>query len=400
FLWMSMSLMMVGRMGSEIGVSQNFGRGDKDSARGYAENALMLSIFLGIGYALLMALFADQWMIPFGMYGTPTGQAGSAYLRIASIGIPFTYITASLSGTFTGAGNSARAFVANAVGLVINIILDPLMILVWGWGVGGAAIATVIAQVVVGVLFLVFIKLHKQRPFPKFDLWSKLRMDKVRSIFRWSTPVVLENVIFIAMSMVVSSMISTGYGEEAFTAQRIGSQIESLSWLIGGGFASALTSFIGQNYGARKWARVHRGYKISLIGLLAWECVVTLLLIFCGRAMFMLFIDSPVHVVDMGEAYLKILAGCMPLMAFEGACAGAFRGVGQTVPPSICAVVFHLLRVPMCWLLGQYWGMYGIWLGVSISGGMRGLAEFIWYTIYSRKLPKTDETIAPEVAPV
>ena len=127
----------------------------------------------------------------------------------------------------------------------------------------------------------------------------------------------------------------------------MGSQIESLSWLIGGGFASATTAFVGQNYGARQWGRIRRGYRISLAVLLGWEVFVTFVLVVWGRFLFSLFLSDP-PVTDMGATYLRILAISQVSMALEGACSGA-RGMGQTLPPSICSIGSNLLRP---WFVG------------------------------------------------
>ena len=139
------------------------------------------------------------------------------------------------------------------------MILDPLMILKFGWGVKGAAMATVIAQGVVFALFVLFAKRHPGRPFPRLHLFGPIDRAKIRQILSWSVPVAVESAAFTALAMVVTGMASAWYGETAVAVQRVGSQIESLSWLIGGGFASATTAFVGQNYGARQWGRIRRG---------------------------------------------------------------------------------------------------------------------------------------------
>ena len=186
-------------------------------------------------------------------------------------------------------------------------------------------------------------------------------------------------------------MVSSGYGETAVAVQRVGSQIESLSWLIGGGFSSAVTSFVGQNYGARKWARIRRGYRISLASLLAWEVVVTLLLFLGGRFFFSLFLREPPEILDMGATYLRILAGCQLFAALEGACSGTFRGIGKTLPPSLCSVTSNVLRLLLCWVFAQWMGLNGLWLGIVVSAALRGVFMFIWFTLYERKLPRADE---------
>ena len=395
FLWLGMALMMIGRMGSEIGVSQNLGRGDQDTAQGYAQDATRMALLLGLLYGLVLLTLAEPLVSLLQVKERDVLENAAAYLRIIGLGIPLTYVSAAITGAFNGAGNSKLSFWANAVGLVVNMVLDPVFIFVFHMGVAGAAIATVIAQGVVCVLFVIYAKRHPHRPFKHFLLWGRLNFQKVRQILRWSLPVALESGAFTALAMVVTSMVSAWYGETAVAVQRVGSQIESLSWLIGGGFSSAVTSFIGQNYGAGKWTRIRRGYRIALGSLLMWEVVVTLMLVFGGRFFFSLFLREPPEILSMGATYLAILAGCQLFMAFEGACAGTFRGMGETLPPSLCSIVSNLIRPLLCWLFAQFMGLNGLWMGITVSAALRGLFMLAWYMLYERRIPKEDAPSCP-----
>ena len=385
---------MIGRMGSEIGTAQNLGRGDLEAAQGYAQDSTRISLLLGVLYGLVLVTLAGPLVSLLQVRDADVFTNTCAYLRIVGVGLPLTYVSAAITGAFNGAGNSRLSFWANAVGLLVNMVLDPLMILVWGWGVRGAAIATVIAQSVVCALFLLFVKRHAHRPFKRFRVIGKVGLDRVRQILRWSLPIAVESGAFTALAMVVTGMISAWYGETALAVQRVGGQIESLSWLIGGGFASAVTAFVGQNYGARKWARIRRGYRIALSSLLVWEALVTLLLIWGGRFIFSLFLRESPEILDMGATFLRILAGCQLFMALEGACAGTFRGIGKTLPPSLCSVASNLLRPALCWLFAQWLGLNGIWIGLVASAVLRGTLIFVWFMLYERKLPLADEATA------
>ncbi|HHW23254.1 MAG TPA: MATE family efflux transporter [Clostridiaceae bacterium] len=394
YMWLGMALLLIGRMGSEIGTSQNLGKKNTESARGYAQDSAFISLILGLIYGLILLIFAEPLVKVLSVNDQTVFKNTCSYLRIIAAGIPLTYLSAAVTGVFNGAGNSRLSFWANAVGLLVNMILDPLMILVFGWDVKGAAIATVIAQATVCGLFVCFVKRHPHRPFESFRIMVRSDPERVRQIIRWSLPVALESGAFTILAMVVTSMVSGWYGETAVAVQRVGSQIESLSWLIGGGFSSAITAFVGQNYGAEKWARIRKGYRISLFTLLAWEAAVTILLIFGGRYFFSLFLREPPGILDMGETYLRILAACQLFMGLEGACAGTFRGMGRTLPPSVCSITSNLIRPALCWWFSTWMGLNGLWLGITASGMLRGAMVFVWYTFYERQLPK--EEILPQ----
>jgi putative MATE family efflux protein len=242
YLWLGMAPMMIGRMGSEIGTSQNLGRKDIASAQGYAQDSARIALLLGILYGFVMIVFAEPLVSLFQVSEQNVFVNTCDYLRIVGLGIPFTYVSAAITGVFNGAGNSRLSFRANAIGLIVNMILDPLMILVWGWNIKGAAIATVIAQITVCMLFVLFIKRHHHRPFEHFRIFGRIDLARIRQIISWSLPIAAESGAFTILAMVVTGMVSAWYGETAVAVQRVGSQIESLSWLIGGGFSSAVTA--------------------------------------------------------------------------------------------------------------------------------------------------------------
>ncbi len=391
FLWFGVALMMIGRMGAEIGTAQNLGRGDAATARSYAQNSTRIALILGIVYGAVLMIFAEPLVAMLQVKEPTVFASACSYLRIVGLGVAFTYVSAAITGAFNGAGNSRLSFWANAVGLVVNMILDPLMILGFGWGVTGAAIATIIAQGTVMALFVWFAKRHPRGPFEQFHILGRLDWQVLRTISRWSLPVALESGAFTALAMVVTSMVAANYGETAVAVQRVGSQVESLSWLIGGGFSSAVTAFVGQNFGARRWERIRHGYRISLAALLAWEVLVTLFLVFAGRFVFSLFLSEPPEILNMGATYLRILAASQIFSALEGACSGVFRGMGRTSPPSICSIASNLLRPLLCWGFMQWMGLNGLWMGITVSASLRGLFMFIWFTLYERQIPRADE---------
>lgn len=390
FLWLGVSLMMVGRTGSEIGTSQNLGRMDIEAARGYAEDSARISLILGVIYGIILIAFAGPLISLLQVKEVQVYESACDYLRIVGIGIPFTYVSAAITGAFNGAGNSRTSFRANAIGLVVNMILDPIMILILGWGVKGAATATVIAQITVLILFIIFAKKHPHRPFERFIIKGTINKIRTKTILRWSIPIALESGVFTLLSMVVAAMIAAWYGQNAVAVYEVGTQIEALSWMISTGFSSALTAFVGQNYGARKWGRIHRAYKVSLGVLVAWEVLVTILLVTGGRFLFSIFLSQSL-ILDMGATYLRIMSISLVFMAFEGVCSGAFRGTGKTLPPSLCSIVSNLIRPFLCWMFASFMGVNGLWLGIAVSAILRGLSMLIWFTIYRRQIPSEDE---------
>ena len=389
YLWLSQAFMMIARMGAEIGVAQHIGRGEPERAKRFSQNALFLGLTLGLAYGGALALFNKQFIGFFAIKEAHVAVDAAAYLAAVGIGIPMVFITSAVTGTFNASGNSRIPFFINSAGLVINMILDPLMIFTLDMGIVGAALATVAGQTAVCLLSLLALTRHKDRPFPDMKLFVAPDRDIIRQIFTWCIPIGLESMLFTFLSMLVSRFVA-GWGSSAIAVQRVGSQIESLSWLLGSGLGSAFTAFVGQNYGAGKYGRIHRGYRVSALCGSAWGVFVTCLLFFLGGTLYGVFVQEA-EIIRMGTQFMRILALCQIPASLEGVSSGAFKGMGKTVPPTLISVGCNAFRVPLAYLLSQTaLGLDGIWVGITIGAVMRGMGMFIWYNLYARQLPKAD----------
>ena len=390
-LWMSMAFSTFGRMGSEIGVSQNLGRGDEERAKAFAQTAFTLALIMGTFYALVM-IFGRRWLIGFFDIGDPqVVRYAENYLMITGFSMPLAFISGGAgSGIYSGSGNTKTPFYIMSFSLGLNIVLTPILIFPMGLGVEGAAFATVIAQTIGASIFLWHMKFHKNRPFKEIKLLGIADKKTLVQIFKWVTPIAIESFLFTFLTMLVSRFVAQ-FGTGAMATQRIGSQIESLSWLIGAGFASAMSSFTGQNFGALKWSRIHSGYKISAIIMGTWGVFTTIVLFFGGGFLFSIFLPDEPEVIAMGANYMRILAACQILGCLEGITAGTFRGLGKTVPPSIVSGTSNFLRMIAAFFLARTaMGLDGIWWAITIGAMLRGAWILIWFRIHARKLPRED----------
>ncbi|MDL2225009.1 MATE family efflux transporter, partial [Eubacteriales bacterium OttesenSCG-928-M02] len=244
----------------------------------------------------------------------------------------------------------------------------------------------VIAQVVTCLLSLLALTKSKTSPFPSFGPSFKLNNNYVKQILKWSIPIAAEGFLFTFMSMVVSRFVA-GFGAAAISAQRIGSQIENLSWLIGGAFSSALTAFVGQNYGARKWERIDLGYRAGLCIMAVWGITVAALMFFGARFLFNVFLPNAPAELAIGVSFLRILSISQLFICFESAAMGAFRGLGQTVHPSVISAVTNISRVILAWgLMHTSLALDGIWLSLTIGSSVRGLWMLLGYGHSARKI--------------
>ena len=389
FIWLSMAFIFIGRMGAEIGVSQKMGEGDVETAKKYAQNAFIIALVLGVAYGFVMILFHRPFIATFGIEEAQVVLEAEQYLVFTAIAFPFFFMHHVITGVFNGFGNTRLPFYINSVGLAVNIAITPVFIFTFDMGITGAAIATVIAQAINLILKLWAMKRYINRPFETFKFFAKPQKVYVKQIFRWSTPVAVESGLFTLLFMVVSWRIADfGYG--ALAAQRVGSQVESLSWMMAGGFASAVTAFMGQNFGAKKYGRLRHGYKISIAAMAIYGTFVTSVLFIFAYPLIGIFLSDP-ESVSIGGTYLRIFALTQVLTCMEGVAAGAFRGKGLTIKPTIVSVTCNILRVALAYILADTaLGLDGIWIGIAISVTIRSIWLLVWYHVNARKMPKDD----------
>ena len=375
FTWFGSSLVLVTRTGAEVGVSQAVGKKDNTLREKYVYNSLTMAIIIAIIYTLILLIFRNGLIGFFNLNDLDIISMAINYLIIISVGMIFSFLNPQFTGIITAEGNSKTPFIANTIGLVINIILDPILIFGLGpikpLGVVGAAVATVFAQFIVTAIFIyVFIKEGY-----KLKVWDKKYLDFrcIKEITKWGTPNALQNCLFSFFGMLIGRIVAT-WGPVPIAVQKVGSQIESISWMTAGGFASALTAFTGQNYGAQKYKRVEDGYKYTLILSLALGVLTSFLLIVFGKQIFSIFIQEQDAIIQ-GADYLKILGYSQLFMCIEITTAGAFFGVGKTIPPSVIGIVFTGLRIPLAIYLSQasLLGINGVWWAISLTSIFKGV---------------------------
>ena len=265
FTWLSQGLAAMARMGGQVQVAQCIGRGERDRAHGFAQAAVQLATLMGMAYAVISLLFTRQMVAFFQLTDLEAQTAALSYTKIACGLIVFSFLTLTMTGLYTAQGDSKTPFLANLIGLITNMILDPVLILGPGpfpkLGVVGAAIATVTAQAIVMTMMILGVIIQKKENVLKgIRLTAKIPKEYLGGLCRIGIPTAIQGMAYCAISMVLTRMVSA-YGAEAVATQRVGGQIESISWNTADGFAAALNAFIAQNYGAGKMDRVRKGYR-------------------------------------------------------------------------------------------------------------------------------------------
>lgn len=398
YLWIADSCISVAKTGGQIKVAHSIGEGNPEKAKQFGASAFQMGVSI-IMICILFVLFGHQLMVGVFQFTEEQVHVDAVnYLLITgTVGVLFSTINQIFTGLYTGIGDSKTPFLANAVGLVINLVMDPVLIFGIGFipamGVIGAAVATAGAQGVVTLLFLL-ISYKRGGLFQGMPVFRKPKMDYIKQVWKLGFPVGLQNVFMSGLSLIIASMIAA-WGADAIAVQKVGGQVESIAWMIAGGFSMAVNSFIGQNYGAGKMQRVRKGYNAAMTLMVIWGLLCSLVLIVFPEFLFQIFIRET-DVLDMGVPYLRILGVCQLCVCMEGCSTGAFNGLGETRIPSAVSIVFNLARIPMAILLPMTpLGLDGIWWALTISAILKGVVLTAWYLLYvhKRKLYEQDREI-------
>lgn len=393
YTWLSAGVVTMARIGGQVKVAQSLGEGNRDEAAIYGGAALRMTIFLGILYGLIMLLFTRPLLGFFHLSDEATMTQATDYLKIAGGLILFNFLNQTLTGLFTATGNSRPTFFANCIGLVANMILDPLLIFGFGpvpaMGAAGAAVATVMAQAIVTAAMIWNVK-RDRILFDRIRIFRRTEMTYVRTIMAIGLPAALQSSLYCGISMVLTRFVAS-WGVTAVAVQRVGGQIESISWMAADGFGAALNAFVAQNYGGGRYSRVKKGY-FSAAGLMTiWGLFTTGLLILGAGPLFRLFITEP-EVVPAGIEYLQII-GCGQLfMCMELMTVGALSGLGKTLRCSVISISLTSTRIPLAMFLGSTaLGLNGIWWALTLTSVLKGFVFFINYMMILKRLPREDE---------
>ena len=386
FTWLSQGLAAMARMGGQVQVAQCIGRDERDRAHGFAQAAVQLATLMGMAYAVISLVFTRQ-MVAFFQLTDPEAQtAALSYTKIACGLIVFSFLTLTMTGLYTAQGDSKTPFLANLIGLVTNMILDPVLILGPGpfpkLGVVGAAIATVTAQAIVMMMMILGVIIQKKENVLKgIRLTAKIPKEYLGGLCRIGIPTAIQGMAYCAISMVLTRMVSA-YGAEAVATQRVGGQIESISWNTADGFAAALNAFIAQNYGAGEMDRVRKGYRASLWTVGIWGLLITAAFVLFPGPIAEIFFHEP-KAIATAVGYLVIIGFSEAFMCVELTTVGALSGLGRTRLCSIISITFTSARIPLAIILGDLMGLSGIWWALSVTSIIKGIiftCTFLWIT--------------------
>lgn len=381
--WMIQSFSLLNKVGAEVTVGHSIGAENSEEAKNYAAHNLTIALVLSLAWGILFFTFASQ-IVSLYKLNFEISVKAVEYLRVIATAFPFLFLASAFTGIHNAAGLSKIPFYISSIGLILNMVLDPMFILGFGWGTAGAAYATWLSECTVILLFIYQLKV-RNRLWHGFRFFVPLKWTYTFKVIQIGLPVALLNGFFAVINMLMGRTASTYGGHYGLVALTTGGQIEAIAWNTSQGFSTALSAFTAQNYAAHKRDRVEAAYRTTLKMTSVFGVFCTLLFAFYGSEIFSIIVPER-EAYMAGGVFLRIDAYSMIFMMLEITMQGLFYGMGHTVPPAVTSMAFNTLRVPLAILLGAAGcGIEGVWWAISVSSILKGLVLFVWYRTLQKK---------------
>ena len=332
--------------GATVIISQFFGAGDAKNVSKAVHTSMALALAGGLAIMVLGLLTARPSLV---MLGVPQEIMGDAltYVNVYYCGIIASMIYNVGTGILRAIGDSRMPLYVLMVCCLVNIVLDLLFVLAFHWGVFGVAIATVLSQVVSAVLIMV--RLMLTRESYRVEI-RKIRFDRgiLRNVIRIGLPAGLQSVMYSFSNIFIQASIN-GFGTDAIAAWAAIGKIDGFIWMVMNAFGISVTTFVGQNFGARRYDRVKRCTRVGLLMALGTTIVLSALL-FVFREPLLRFFTGDDAVVRIGANFFMILAPSYFTFVFIEIFSGAIRGAGEALQPMLITC-FGVCGLRILWLI-------------------------------------------------
>ncbi|MGN0399280.1 MAG: MATE family efflux transporter [Blautia sp.] len=372
--------------GATVIISRYYGAGNGRDLNRSLHTAAALSIAGSLIITILGLVLAPAMLR---IMNTPENvMAGSAmYLRIYFGGIFFVFVYNVGSAILRAMGDSKRPLYYLIVCCFLNIFLDILLVMGFNLGVTGVAVATLFSQAVSALLIVRALmqpgELYQLEP-------KKIRFHRflLKSIIAIGLPAGFQSVMYNISNIIIQTSLNS-LGTDTMAAYTAFGKMDSIYWMISGAFSIAITTFVGQNYGAGKYSRMKRSVFVCLFMDFIASLLVSALFLFFGKYIFQLFTQDP-DVIAVGMDIISIIAPSYVLFIFIEILSSALRGIGDVMIPmlmtcgGVCLVrIFWIFAV-----VPHFPGIKSILASYPLSWALTAILFIIYYFITQRKFYK------------
>ncbi len=382
-IFLLMSLIIGVAIGSTILISQYYGAKQYENIRKAVDTINIVLFVTAIFFGVIGSVFSEEIFVLIKLPADVLPDA-SSYLRIYFMGLPAFFGFQGISAILRGVGDSKTPLYFLIIATIANILLDLFFVVVLKTGIEGVAYATIIAQG--GAFITAVIWVGKYNKLLSYRIIN-IKFDK--EIFIKSLKIGLPSgfqMLIVSVGMMAIYAIVNKFGTTVIAAYSAALRIDSLAMLPAMMFSNALSTFVGQNIGAKRFDRIKKGFVSTLIMSSALSIMITFLIVFYGEAMMNMFIDDS-EVVRIGHEYLVIVSSFYVLFAIMFTSNAVMRGAGDTVIPMfITLIALWFVRIPAAYFFGIEWDEIGVWWSMPIAWAVGMVLSLIYYSTGKWKL--------------
>jgi len=384
YMHLSWGLSTLLTAGVGIKVSHAVGSRQPELSKQYVRSGLQAISLVSLLYVVFVVLARKGLIGLIGLNDPVIEQSAANYLCLIALSIPFSHQNLLFTNALIGYGDSKTPFKINTIAFVLNAVLDPLLIFGAGMGIYGTSVGTIVSQALATALFYQRINsIPALRPSGNSFDWNV-----VKKLLALGVSPTLQRVSFTFIAIAMARIISD-WGPTAIAVQKVGIQIEAVTFMTAGGFMSALASLSGKAYGAGDYSRQWKTFLSGMSLATAVGLLTSALMIAFPETLFSIFLND-VESLEMGHNYLLILGYSQLFMCLELMATGAFFGWGKTHIPAIMGIVLTLLRIPLALLFIHVWdnSLSSVWWSISISSMAKGTLLVVLFVVLFRAFLK------------
>lgn len=392
--WMSLGILAGLAQGFSIPMAQEFGAGHREKLRKTIGNAMSLSVVCAVVLLVVFQLIAKPVLL---LLQTPAEILPMAmlYIRIFFAGIPISMAYNLLAAALRAMGDGKSPLYAMIVASVTNIVLDILFVMVFPFGVAGAAVATLIAQAVAAVYCYIALSRIEGLNFGKEDF--ALEKNQTVRLLRLSVPLAFQNAIIAVGGMIVQFVVN-GFGVLFIAGYTATNKLYGLLEMAAVSFGYAISTYVGQNVGAGEYKRLKSGHVASLVVSIATSLVITAAMLVFGKIFIGMFLSGTPEEIEAAGAvawrYLLFMSLALPALYLLYVYRSALQGMGNTFIPMMSGILEFVMRTGMVLGLTVFIGSDGIfWAEISAWIGAAVLLGISYYVIMAKKKFMLEEAI-------
>lgn len=344
-------------IGGSSAISRALGERKPDRARNISSFCCYGSLGLGIFMALLFLTGMNGILKLIGASENTVGYARN-YLSYIAFGGPFIMFGTAFGNILRGEGASKESMIGNMIGTVTNIVLDPVMILVFRWGVAGVAIATVIGNMAASAYYLQYFLRKKSSlsiRFKDFRMGDRIAVS-VASI---GIPASLNNILMSCANIVLNHVLA-GYGDTPVAAMGVAMKANMLVVLLQIGLCAGIQPLIGYNYGAGNKKRLMKVFWFAGACAVVMGTLLTVFMVIAREGIIQAFINDEA-VIDYGIQMVIALQISGPIIGILFLCINVLQGMGKALPSLILTICRQgLIFIPLVFLLNGLFGLEGV----------------------------------------